>query len=66
LAFSAAQILALVNFVVTPQAQRRYQIVISFDPTALAAAPVCVRRLHHIATSTGLTIKACHQFQQLF
>jgi hypothetical protein len=66
LAFLAAQILALVNLVMTPQTQRSDQIVISFNPSALAAAPVCVCRLHHIARPTGLTVKACHQFQQLF
>jgi len=66
LAFLAAQILSLVNGVMALQAQRSYQIIVSFYAAALTASPVCVRRLHHIARPTGLAVKACHQFQQLF
>jgi hypothetical protein len=66
LPFLAAQIFALVDGVMTPQAQRSDQIVISFDPTALAAAPVCVRCLHHMPRPAVFAFKACHQFQQLF
>jgi hypothetical protein len=66
LPFLFSQFNTLINFVVALQAQSRNQIVIRFDSPALTATPVCVRRLDHIARPTGLTFKACHQFQQLF
>jgi len=57
------QVFSLVNLIMAFQAQRSHQIVVSLYAPTLAAAPVCVRCLHHIAKPAGLAIKPRHQFE---
>jgi ActR/RegA family two-component response regulator len=52
----------LVNLIMAFQAQSRHQIVISFNSSTFAAAPICVGCLHYIARPAGLAVKPRHQF----
>jgi hypothetical protein len=60
LAFFLSQVFALIDFIVTSQAQSSDQIVISLDAPALATAPITVSRLNAIVHATTLTGETRH------
>jgi hypothetical protein len=51
---------ALVNFVVAIHAQRGHQVVVGFNSSPFAAAPVRVRRLDALAAAAQLAIQTGH------
>ena len=63
LPFCFGQSVPLVNLEMTPQTQRRRQVIVGLDAAPLAAAPVGVSSLDRLTTPTVLAVKACHGLQ---